>query len=139
MAHNIFVDSDIFLDTLLTRDPFVEKSNAIFLLAANGEVSIFFSSLMISNSFYVARKEIGKELTIKSMQQILEYCKILPVGDVEIRNAFRNGFTDFEDAIQFETANQNSRIEAIITRNKKDYKLSTLPVFTPQEFLALFK
>lgn len=139
MAHNIFVDSDIFLDTLLTRDPFVEKSNAIFLLAANGEVSIFYPSLMISNSFYVARKEIGKELTIKSIQQILEYCKILPVGDAEIRNAFRNGFTDFEDAIQFETANQNSRIEAIITRNKKDYKLSTLPVYTPQEFLALFK
>ncbi|PZX60191.1 hypothetical protein LV84_00461 [Algoriphagus ratkowskyi] len=105
MAPNIFVDSDVFLDTLLTRDPFAEKSNTIFLLAAKGEVSIFLSSLMISNSFYVARKEIGKEITIKSIKQILEYCQILPVGDAEIRNAFRNGFTDFEDANQFETAN----------------------------------
>lgn len=94
---------------------------------------------MISNSFYVSRKEIGKELTIKSILQILEYCQILPVGDSEIRNAFRNGFTDFEDAIQFETALQNPDIQAIITRNKKDYKLSTLPVFSPREFLALFK
>jgi len=59
MVHNILVDSDVFLNTLLTRDPFSEKSSKIFLLGVTGEVSIFLSSLMISNSFYIARKEIG--------------------------------------------------------------------------------
>lgn len=139
MAENIFVDSDVFLDTLLTRDPFAEKSKAIFLLAINGEISIFLSSLMISNSFYVARKEIGKDIAIKSILQILDYCQILSVGDEEIRNAFRRGFKDFEDGIQFETAIQDPTIEAIITRNIKDYKLSTLPVYTPDNFLQLFR
>ncbi|WP_368670789.1 PIN domain-containing protein [Algoriphagus sp. AGSA1] len=127
------------VSTLLTRDPFSEKSSAVFLLAVNGDISIFLSSLMISNSFYIARKEIGKEIAIKSILQILEYCQILSVGDTEIRNAFRNGFTDFEDGIQFETAIQNPAIEAIITRNTKDYKSSTLPVYTPETFLQLFK
>ncbi|REG85376.1 hypothetical protein C8N25_11364 [Algoriphagus antarcticus] len=108
-------------------------------MGVTGEVSIFLSSLMISNSFYIARKEIGKDKTIQSILQILEYCHILSVGDLEIRNAFQNGFKDFEDAIQFETAIQNPPVEAIITRNIKDYKLSTLPVHTPDSFLALFK
>lgn len=94
---------------------------------------------MISNSYYIARKEIGKDITIKSILQILEYCQIISVGDFEIRNAFRNGFNDFEDAIQFETAVQNPSVEAIITRNIKDYKLSSIPVYTPDSFLALFK
>jgi hypothetical protein len=104
-----------------------------------GEVSIFLSSLMISNCYYIARKEIGKDKTVKSILQILDYCKILSVGDFEIRNAFKNGFSDFEDAIQFETAIQNPTVEAIITRNIRDYRLSALPVYNPESYLSLFK
>jgi len=69
----------------------------------------------------------------------LEYCQILSVGDIEIKNALQNGFTDFEDGIQFETAIQNPFVEAIITRNSKDYRLSPIPVYSPDSFLALFK
>lgn len=131
MAFSIFVDSDVFLDTLLSRDPFSEKSGAIFLLAAKGEVSIFLSSLVISNSFYVARKEIGKDVTRRAMRQILGYCQILSVGEIEIRSALASNFTDFEDAIQFYTALANPNISGIVTRNTSDYKFSTLPVYSP--------
>jgi predicted nucleic acid-binding protein len=43
-------------------------------------------------------------------------------------------FNDFEDAIQYYTALENN-INTIITRNKKDFKTSKLPVLTAKEYL----
>jgi len=42
--------------------------------------------------------------------------------------------TDFEDAVQAETAKQND-IGIIITRNKVDFKKCDIEVLTPEEFI----
>jgi len=44
-------------------------------------------------------------------------------------------FPDFEDGLQYYSAIENS-VDIIITRNKKDFKRSKLPVLTAKEFLA---
>ena len=44
-------------------------------------------------------------------------------------------FSDFEDAIQYYTA-QNHKLTTIVTRNVKDYKNSNLSVETPEFFLC---
>lgn len=43
---------------------------------------------------------------------------------------------DFEDALQYETA-IGGNCECIITRNKKDFYFSQIPVYTPEEFIYL--
>jgi hypothetical protein len=42
---------------------------------------------------------------------------------------------DFEDAVQFACASTIIGINGIITRNKKDFKHSTIPIFAPEEVL----
>ncbi len=44
-------------------------------------------------------------------------------------------FLDFEDAVQ-NAAAIDCRIDAIITRNKADYRTSPLTVLAPEEFAA---
>jgi hypothetical protein len=44
--------------------------------------------------------------------------------------------TDYEDAVQHAAA-QAAGLDAIITRDLKDYKHSILPVYSPADFLAL--
>ncbi len=46
-----------------------------------------------------------------------------------------DSFPDFEDRLQYYSAMEN-QIEIIITRNKKDFKNSKIPVLTAKEFLA---
>ena len=48
--------------------------------------------------------------------------------------ALNSNFKDFEDAIQYHTALENE-LDLIITRNKKDFKTSALPVLTAKEYL----
>jgi predicted nucleic acid-binding protein len=45
-----------------------------------------------------------------------------------------NGFSDFEDAIQYYSALENGQ-DIIITRNLKDFKSSKIPVLTATEYL----
>ena len=49
-------------------------------------------------------------------------------------HALRSKLTDFEDAVQVESAKQ-SGIGIIITRNKTDFVKSDVSIFTPEEFL----
>jgi hypothetical protein len=54
----------------------------------------------------------------------------------QVLAALESKFTDFEDALQYFSAIQSNKVDVIITRNTKDFKLSKIPVFTPQEYLA---
>jgi len=44
-------------------------------------------------------------------------------------------FADFEDGLQYYTALE-SNIDVILTRNKKDFKYSRIPVLTAKEYLV---
>jgi hypothetical protein len=54
-----------------------------------------------------------------------------------IDKAFNSDFKDFEDALQIFSAVFFGEIEAIITRNIKDYKRSEIGVLTPESFVKL--
>jgi len=60
--------------------------------------------------------------------------EVLPFDDKILELALASDFNDFEDAIQYYTALDN-KIDIIITRNKKDFKKSILPVLTAKEYL----
>lgn len=52
MAYKIFVDSDVFLDILLIRQPHFESSLSIFHLLKEKEVELFTSPSIILNINY---------------------------------------------------------------------------------------
>lgn len=139
MISNYFLDSDVILDLMLDRQPFSSHTQIIFQLSAVGQINIFCSSIVVTNVYYIVNKTFGKKKANESLESLLNYCRILSVGESEIRKAYKSGFSDFEDGIQYQVALQHPGINAIITRNKKDYKSSKLPVYSPQEFLDLLK
>ena len=52
--------------------------------------------------------------------------------------SLNNNFSDFEDSIQYSTALKVDNLDAIITRNIRDYKKSKVTVLTPEMFLNKF-
>ena len=54
-----------------------------------------------------------------------------------VRKALDSSFTDFEDAMQHFSA-MTVEADCIVTRNKKDFSASEIPVYGLDEFLALF-
>ena len=60
--------------------------------------------------------------------------KVTTIGEKEIDDALASAFDDYEDALQYYSA-LNKKVDVIVTRNKKDFAHSKLPVLSPDEFL----
>jgi hypothetical protein len=60
--------------------------------------------------------------------------KVLPLEDKAIELSLASDFNDFEDGLQYFAAMDNES-DMIITRNKKDFKNSKIPVMTAGEYL----
>lgn len=130
----VLLDSDVILDLVLDRKPFVEQTAELFKLHEQGEIDGYISSITPVNVFYLTRKFKGIDAAKQAVQLLLSSLNVCPLDQTVLENAQELGFKDYEDAVQCASA-AGSRLEAIITRNVKDYKKAVLPIFTPADFL----
>ncbi len=135
MAAKIFIDADVVIDFLTDREPFANPACQIFELNERDEVKIHLSATSINNIYYITRKYIGHKQSLQVIEDLTETTEIVGTTKKEIIQALKNNFKDFEDSIQYSTALTIKDLEAIITRNVKDYKKSKIAVITPENYL----
>lgn len=135
MKH-IFVDTNVVIDLLEKRENFFIEAQELFSLADKQKVKLYISALTIANTYYILQKTLGTSNARKILTRFKLLVHVLPIDDKIIDLALVSDFADFEDAIQYYTALEN-HAEAIITRNKKDFKNSVLPILTAKEYLNL--
>ena len=129
----VFLDTNVVIDLLDKREPFWKDAAALFTMAYNGQVELYISSLTYATASYLLRKH-GKEGTRALLGNLRELSKVTAVGETEVDLAMASAFDDYEDALQYFSA-ANAKVEAIVTRNKKDFHTSGLPVMSPEEFV----
>jgi len=74
----------------------------------------------------------------EKLKSIRKLVHILEVSDADIDYALLLRWKDFEDAVQYAVA-IDYQLDAIVTRNVKDFELREIPVMTPSELLAAFQ
>lgn len=131
----IFIDSDVILDLLAEREPFNIPAAKLISLGVENKIELYTSSLCFHNLNYLLSKQSSKAISRQILIDFRKLINILSVNDRIIDFALNSDFSDFEDAIQYHTALEN-QINAIVTRNLKDYKKATIPVMTAEMYLA---
>ncbi len=132
----IFVDTNVILDLLAKREPFYTDSGKVFSLADRGEIKLVVSTVSLVNAHYI----LNDALKLKDARQLIGKFKVL-VTSFELTDKIidlalhDDSFKDFEDGIQYHTAIE-SNCDCILTRNQKDFRHSSIPVFSPKEFIA---
>ena len=84
---------------------------------------------------YILRQTRSRQESLSSLRKLRLLLKIIPVDEKAVDLALASDFEDFEDAIQYYAALERN-LEALITRNKKDFRKSKIPVYTAEEFLT---
>ncbi len=135
---NLFIDTNVIIDFLANRLPFSIHAAEIFEMALQKKVNVSVSAVSYNNVYYILPRTLGHQDTIIRVNKFTSFVTVLDVTHSVIKKALSSEFNDFEDAIQYYTAASNSKTEAIITRNNKDFKNSTIPVYTPEAVLNLF-
>ncbi|MDO4747205.1 MAG: PIN domain-containing protein [Candidatus Saccharibacteria bacterium] len=129
----VLIDTNVIIDGLQSRKGFLEDSGLVMLrayeydgfIAASSMTDIFY----LMNKFYHSKK--------KARDGLVELTKIFTVLDTtadDCKAALRSDMTDYEDAVMAETA-RREKMDAIVTRNKKDFKNTNVKVYSPVELL----
>ena len=137
MASKVFIDSDVVIDFFTDREPFVNPASELFDWNEKGYVQLYLSAVSVNNIYYIVRRYLGHERTLAIVEELTEMAEIVGTTRKEIMQALKNEFKDFEDSIQYSTALTIEGIEAIITRNVKDYRRSQIAVFTPGDYISM--
>ncbi|MGI8545656.1 MAG: type II toxin-antitoxin system VapC family toxin [Aridibacter sp.] len=130
----VLLDTNVVIDFLLKRTPFDVEAKEIFRRSALGNYEIFVSSITPINAFYTIRKEKNKNVAFVSVEGLMNPVEISRTDKQVLQSAFTINFNDYEDAVQHESAVAEN-LDAIVTRNEKDFKNGSLQIYSPADFL----
>lgn len=130
----ILLDTNIIVDDALEREPFLEASEQVLVLVEQGQLEGYISASTFSDLYYIIRRARGREWTLTYLRQLVNFCRVATVDSTAINMALNLNFRDFEDAIQYSTAALN-HLDAIITRNPRDFPVATPRIITPEELI----
>ena len=132
----VFVDTNIVIDLLSQRIDYYEASQDLFTYAIDNKVKLIVSTLTFANTHYILKDQLKLNKVRSSLRRFKTLVEVASFDDKILELALEEEFKDFEDGIQYYIAIENN-CEAIITRNKKDFKNSIIPVLNATEFVKL--
>ncbi len=132
-----FIDTNILFDFLLAREPHATLAARLLSLSQEKKCGLYVSVISFNNLYYVLKKISSHSKAMSSIAGLSVYLRIVDFDKNILNQALNSDFKDFEDAIQYYSALQISKIDGIITRNLKDFKLSEIPVLSPEMALGL--
>jgi predicted nucleic acid-binding protein len=136
MKH-FLLDTNVVIDFLTDRRPFSLLAAKLFDYSEKGKIKLYITAVSYNNTYYVVKKLTSHKETIKILKDLENLAETIDTSRTAIKQALNSEFKDFEDAIQYYSARTNKKIDAIITRNVADFKLSKLPILSPDEAIGI--
>ena len=128
----VLIDTNVVVDVMLSREPFVEASADILSRVESGELIGCICATTVTTIHYLAAKVLGAQRALGEVRKILSLFEVVPVSRPVLEAALNLGFGDYEDAVLHEAARQ-ADAQGIVTRNPRHFKAAALPVYTPEE------
>lgn len=135
MKDKLFLDTNVVVDLLGERDPFYDSVAKIVTLADKGNIRLIVSALTYPTVFYLLSRFENNEVVKEKIRKFKVIAETSDLTDKIIDKGLASKFNDFEDSLQYHCAAETD-CTILITRNGKDFKLSEIPVFTPEEYLS---
>ena len=132
---HILFDTNVILDVLLNREPWVRDSAALWRANDDGQIVGYVIASAFTDIFYIARRLAGRDTARTAIEICLDAFVVCPVNRETLERAASVEGGDFEDNLQAACA-ELMGLDAIATRNKDDFRGSSIPAFTPTEILA---
>jgi len=127
----VLFDTNILLDALLAREPFV--SDAAFLLEAveSKRLEGFISATTLTDIHYLVRRQTKSvETAMTAVTGLLALMNVCTVDRQVLAQAISLKLADFEDAVQVACA-ISTGVEAIATRDVSGFAGSPILILSP--------
>lgn len=126
----VLIDTNIILDLLLEREPFLQDAEALFQAISSRQIVGYVTATTITDIFYIARRHTQSfERAKQAIEIALATMEVCPVNRAVLEAALTFGIPDFEDAVQVASA-VTGGLDAIVTRDRNFYNSSSIPIFS---------
>ncbi|MBZ5618660.1 MAG: PIN domain-containing protein [Acidobacteriia bacterium] len=95
----ILFDTNVVLDVLLDRQPYVKASAAAWAAVETGLSKGMLAAHAVTTIHYLVRKELGNIKAMRIVSAILRVFEVATVDGVVIHEALQLPLSDFEDAV----------------------------------------
>ena len=133
----VLFDTDVLLDFLFDRKPFSDHTLKLLLACQDKKMIGFITPVIFSNMYYILRQQASHVYVKEKLDVLISILRVLSMSEQTVHLAINSSFKDMEDALQYFSALKNANVDAILTRNTKDFKKSAIPVFLPSEWIAV--
>ncbi|MGD0872494.1 MAG: PIN domain-containing protein [Bryobacteraceae bacterium] len=132
----ILFDTNVVLDVLLDRQPYVEASAAAWASVETGRSEGMLAAHAVTKIHYLVRKEMGNNKARRIVSAILRVFGVAAVNGAVVQEALQLPFSDFEDAVTAAAA-RLAACECIVTRDPKGFRGSPVRALTPEAVTPL--
>ena len=94
----VLIDTNVILDFLQEREPFVESAARLFERIDAGEIEGFIAATTITNIYYIVRRAAGRVAAQDAIMQVLSDLNICAVNLEILEQALA---LNFEDAVLY--------------------------------------
>lgn len=136
----IFVDTNVYIDYILEREPFFQAAASVFSYASDRVIDLVVSTLTFTTANFICvdRFKMNRDVMAMKVNGHKDFLQVEPITRDDVYLAYENGWKDYEDGVQYLCA-KRCNSDYIITRNGYDFKMSDIPVLSPDELLDILE
>ena len=132
----ILFDTNVVLDVLLDRQPYVEASAAAWAAVETGISEGMMAAHAVTTIHYLVRKEMGIAKARCIISAILRVFGVAAVDGVVVQEALQLPLSNFVDAVTAAAA-RLAGCECVVTRDPKGFRGSPVRSLTPEAVMPL--
>ncbi|MCL2222809.1 MAG: PIN domain-containing protein [Oscillospiraceae bacterium] len=133
----LLIDTNVVLDWLMSRQPFVKESKEVMELCLCGKMTGYLVCHSIPNILYIIRKDFSVSERKEIGLMLCEKFNIIGIDKRKVVEALVNeAWDDLEDGLQIECAYEVNA-DYIITRDPKGFVSSKVKSLSPKDFMNL--
>ena len=129
---DLVLDNNIVIDHIDRREPCYELSRRVCLLGVVGEANAYISVNMLTDIYYLLRKDYGSQGAQDLIENNLSFLQLIGISAEDAQKALAARWGDFEDCLVARCA-EKIKADYIVTRNVKDFRSSSVEAVTPEE------
>ena len=134
----LFLDTNVLIDKLANRQPFIEDVKQLCIAKYFGDVELYVSVQSYLDAMYVLKKFTSDEDLRSRAAATLNFFDVVDVEGRNLVPALRSSWPDIEDFMIAKTA-ENINADYLLTRDVQGFKNSSIKAMTPRDFIAFLK
>jgi predicted nucleic acid-binding protein len=131
-------DTNVVLDVLLDRQPYVEASAAVWATVESRTAEGLLAAHAVTTIHYLVQKEMATAKAKRVISSILRVFSVATFDGAVLQHALQLPSADFEDAVTAAAA-RSAGCDYIVTRDPKGFRGSPVRPITPEALTPILR